>query len=69
MKVDYRTLDTRVIAVAKEGAIGDWAAYIGAVPGNSHENEWPEVAASGSKLPESVANALFPHFARFEYRG
>ena len=69
MKVDYRALDTRVLAVAKEGHIGDWAAYIGAVSGDSHEKEWPEVAAHGSKLPESVANAIFPNFKGLVYRG
>ena len=40
LRCRWRALDIRVIAVAKEGFVHDWAAYIGAVEGNNHEEEW-----------------------------
>jgi len=61
-------LDCRVIAVAVEGHAEDWAAYIGAVPGESPEHEWQEVAQNGSKLPQRVAEVLFPEFKHLAYR-
>ena len=69
MKLKWRALDKNVLVVAKEGAIGDWAAYIGAVPGNNHHDEYERVAALGSKLPESIANELFPSYKSWDYRG
>jgi hypothetical protein len=63
-------LDRRVIAVAKEGYAGDWAAYIGAVAGENHEQEWQEVMKHGNKLRKEVAEVLFPNFAsKFVWRG
>ena len=67
-KIDYIALDSRVLAVAKEGAIGDWAAYIGAVLGKNHEREAEEVAGRGSKLPKKVAELLFPNWASKDWR-
>ena len=65
----YMALDRQVVAVAVEGAVGDWSAYIGAVSSENHEREWEEVARSGSKLPRRVAEVLFPQWAsRFEWR-
>jgi hypothetical protein len=51
--------DAVVIKVcAVRGHDGDWAAYLGLA-------RWSdgEVAASGDKLPEAAAVALFPSFA------
>jgi len=59
----WLALDSHVITVATEGWCGDWTAYIGAVPGNCHEEEWEEVLHHGAKLPEKVAEVLFPEFA------
>jgi len=67
-RVDWRALDVRVLVVAKEGGCGDWAAYIGAVPGVNHRAEWPEVASNGSKLSEEFARLLFPDFDDLSYR-
>jgi len=65
----YLALDRKVLTVAIEGEVEDWAAYIGAVPGNSHQHESEEVARHGTKLPFDVAKALFPDFhRRFRWR-
>jgi len=60
---EWKALDTRVIVVAVQGAIGDWSAYIGAVQGDNHELEWIQVANEGSKLPRRLAEAVFPEWA------
>lgn len=52
--------DAVVIKVcAVRGHGGDWAAYLGL-------SKWPdeEVAASGDKLPEEAAAAIFPGFVQ-----
>lgn len=61
-------LDSKVIAVAVEGEIRDWSAYIGAVPGKKHESEYEDVALHGSKLSKNIAEAIFPDFKRLWYR-
>jgi len=65
---EYRALDQRVLAVAVEGAIGDWAAYIGAVPGDDHEEEASLIAKYGTKLAVELAELLFPGWKRLKYR-
>lgn len=62
-KVEYRDLDSRVLAVAVEGAVEDWSAYVGAVNGKNHDEEYEEVASNGSKLPQKIAELLFPDWA------
>ena len=68
LRVEWKPLDARVIVVAVEGHVGDWAAYIGAVEGENHEKEWLEVEEYGSKLPREVAEVLFPSFKDLHYR-
>lgn len=68
MRVRYRALDRCVLAVAKEGAVRDWAAYIGTVPGVNYEREWQAVVYDGSKLPQEVAELLFPDFKDLTWR-
>jgi len=77
--LDPRTAQVWVVAV--EGAINDWAAYIGwptpehlADPDDNRHlfysltTHHPEsVANSGDKLPEAVARQLFPYM-RQAYR-
>lgn len=59
--ITYRALNRDVLAVAvTEEDVGDWAAYIGAVPGNNHEEEAELVARNGGKLPHKMAAILFP---------
>lgn len=67
-KIRYRRLDSKVIAVAVEGSVGDWAAYIGAVPGINHDEEWITVKEDGTKLPKTVAEAMFPEFKTLTWR-
>jgi hypothetical protein len=65
LRREWRVLDTRVIAVASQGGRGDdWAAYIGAVKGDNHAEEWKDVLDHGTKLPREVAEAIFPHWAK-----
>jgi len=67
-RVRYYALDKRVIVVAIEGEIKDWAAYIGTVKGNRHSEEWYEVRRHGTKLPKAVAEILFPDFKKLKWR-
>jgi hypothetical protein len=65
----YRALSARVIAVASVNEdVGDWAAYIDAVPGKRHDDEWQEVARSGNKLQQSIAEILFPDCTQYRWR-
>lgn len=68
MKTEYRALSSKVLVVAVEGAIGDWAAYIDAVPGNNHDNEFFEVAEHGAKLDRHLAEILFPKWKHLTWR-
>ena len=65
LKREWRVLDTRVIVVASQGGRGDdWAAYIGAVKGKCHAEEWEDVLDHGTKLPQEIAEAIFPYWAK-----
>lgn len=61
---EYRALDSKVLVVAVEGDVGDWAAYIGAVPGNNHFKEIEIVASHGTKLDKEIAELIFPNWAK-----
>lgn len=65
--VRIQALGSRVLAVATVGAVGDWSAYIDAVPGKHHRQEAEKVADEGDKLPEAIATILFPSVAK-EYK-
>jgi len=67
-RIEWRALDTHVLAVAVEGAVSDWAAYIGAVKGRDHGKEWKKVAETGTKLPKEIAEILFPGFKHLRWR-
>ncbi len=56
------------MAVAVEGAIGDWAAYIGAIEGHNFDEEWQQIRDNGTKLPKDVAELLFPDFKHLKWR-
>lgn len=61
----YEVLAQRVMVYAIATIeVGDWAAYIDAVPGMNHENEYDQIVADrrGSKLPYDIAKILFPYF-------
>lgn len=68
-RVSIIALDSKVLVVAVEGTVLDWAAYIGAVQGEDHDSEWQQVRDHGSKLTKEIAEFLFPEFAKeFAYR-
>ena len=56
------TRNILVVAYVNPGP-DDWVAYIGAVPGKNHDDEWQAVALEGDKLPEPVASYYFPGLA------
>jgi hypothetical protein len=58
-RIEVVPLDSKVLVVAAEGFVTDWAAYIGAVAGEDHDREWLDVLFHGNKLPERVAKAIF----------
>jgi len=60
-KMEYRALDSKVLVIAVEGYAGDWSAYIGAVRGERHDEEYLDVADYGNKLSEKIARAIFPY--------
>ena len=62
-----RALNRDVLAVAVSRIEGAWKAYIGAVAGRNHDEEWLEIRRSGATLPETVALAIFPEFAGVPY--
>ena len=67
--IDSIILDRDVWAVAVEGAIGDWAAYIGSTHGIPPYLKLTHVAEYGSKLPYHIAKVMFPQFDKmFEWR-
>jgi hypothetical protein len=70
MIVAWKPLSCRVIVVATANLdVGDWSAYIDAVPGRCHREEYQEVGRSGNKLPRKVAELLFPEEAiRYHWR-
>ena len=66
--VQWLALDSKVLVVAVQGEMKDWAAYIGAVPGEKHDLEWQQVARRGTKLPKAVALLLFPTWKKLRWR-
>lgn len=63
-ELHYIVLATRVLVVASVNKeVGDWSAYIDAVPGINHDIEYIEVVKHGAKLPEKYAEMFFPFIA------
>ena len=55
-----RALATKVLTVAvAHKNIGDWAVYIDAVEGQSHPNEYKNVAKHGTKLSYEMGKFLY----------
>lgn len=61
----WAALDRQVLAVFSRREDG-WCIYIGAVPGENHSYEWPGVAATGSKLHESVARVILREYFGYD---
>lgn len=53
----YTQLGHQVLAVLSRRAEG-WCVYVGAVAGENHDKEWPQVALEGDKQEETVARAI-----------
>jgi hypothetical protein len=59
-----RALARHVMVVAVfDREVGDWSAYIDAVPGIDHGSEWGAVVDYGDKIPKDMAAMLFPLLA------
>jgi hypothetical protein len=59
----YKSLNMEIIVVASPDKFGQWAAYF------QTPYSGDNVLDLGSKLPEKVANDLFPEYAKkFKYR-
>lgn len=72
-EIKYFPLASKVLAVSvanykEDGTLFDWTAYIDAVEGYNHENEYSQVARMGSKLPLAVAVILFPNLDGNKWR-
>lgn len=63
-----RILHPNVLTVAVEEDRGGWGAYIGVTPGRNPEIRWRRVYGGGIKLPQEVAEVLFPGFKHLEWR-
>jgi len=63
----HRALARCVLAAAQTRIEFAWGAYIDAVPGISHRDEFEEVLRHRDKLPEAVARILFPQFRDVPY--
>ena len=64
--------DLAEVFVAREGAIGDWAAYSGIVKWNEWDAD-PEsckavIAEYGDKISKAEACAIFPNLSERPYR-
>ncbi len=57
----YTQLSQYVLVVLKRRHDG-WCAYVGAVRGDRHSLEWPEVLLNGDKLKPEVAEAIVKHY-------
>ena len=57
----------KVVAVANTRVEGRWKAYIDAVPGKNHDEEWRDVRRQGVAIPHDIAKAIFPGFAAIPY--
>ena len=71
--IKYMALSSEVLAVAvlnykDEGDLFDWACYIDSVKGINHDNEYQQVARTGSKQSERIAQVLFPNYGITKYR-
>ena len=64
-ETEYHALANRVMTFAVANiAVGDWAAYIDAVPGENHDEEFDQLLEkrSSAKLPYEIAKIIYPHY-------
>ena len=69
---NYYALATNVMTFAIANvSVGDWAAYIDAVPGINHDKELDQLLEKrmSSKLPYEIAKIIFPYFdSKYRWR-
>ena len=65
--IHTHALAMKVLVVARTRIEGTWSAYCDAVPGYDHNAEYDAVLRNGDKLPEEVAQALFPRLEEIPY--
>ena len=65
--ISYHAIASNVLVAARTRIECAWAAYVDAVPGYDHDQEWQAVLDHGSKLSEHVARAMFPQFKDVPY--
>ena len=57
----WRAMDHKVICVLSLRPDG-YCVYLGAVPGQRHDDEWIEVARSGTKHTAKLGRAIAIHY-------
>ena len=72
-KINYYPLESKVLAVSvanyeEDGTLYDLTAYVDAVAGYNHKNEYPTIADTGNKIPREVACLLFPGLDKNKWR-
>lgn len=68
-KTRWVPLASRVLAVAVWDGYGEWSAFIDAVPGKNHEDEYVAVLERGKRTTRAIASAIFPDVAaNYHYR-
>jgi len=65
--VKVKAASSRVLIVARTRIEGAWSAYLDAVPGYDHDEEWKGVVRFGLKQPEEIARAFFPGLKDIPY--
>ena len=69
MEIHLRYLHAHVLAVAVVNPGREWAVYVADAAGGDAEAEYRDVVDRGAKLPQPVAEALWPELAdRCHYR-
>lgn len=65
--IRYRALSSKVLVVAQTRIETAWCAFVDAVPGENHRDEFKAVASYGAKVDEKLARLLFPEFDEVPY--
>lgn len=71
-EAEYCALASRVMTFAVVNiTVGDWAAYVDAIPGENHDEEFDQLLEkrSSTKLPYAIAKIIYPHYdAKYVWR-
>ena len=66
-EVQVVALSSKVLAVAATRPDGTWKAYVDAVPGMDHDQEWEAVLSQGCQMMEQWARGIFPRLEGMRY--